>query len=37
MTHAITPHVNSDREYWGAVDDFADRREIIREGNIKFD
>lgn len=31
MTRTITPHVNSDREYWGAVDDFADRREIIRE------
>ena len=31
MTRTITPHVNSDREYWGAVDDFSDRREIIRE------
>ena len=25
MTRTITPHVNSDREYWGAVDDFSDR------------
>jgi len=31
MTRIITPRVNSDREYWGAVDDFSDRREIIRE------
>jgi len=31
MTRIITPSVNSDVEYWGAVDDFADRREIIRE------
>jgi hypothetical protein len=31
VTRTVIPNVNSDREYWGAVDDFADRREIIRE------
>ena len=31
MTRTLTPHVNSEKEYWGAVVDFADRREILRE------
>jgi len=31
MSRTIVPSVNLSKEYWGTVDDFADRREIIRE------
>ena len=31
MSRIIQPSVNAKKEYWGAVDDFSDKREIIRE------
>ena len=31
MTRKIQPSVNEKKEYWGAVEDFSDKREIIRE------
>ena len=31
MTRKIQPRVNEKIEYWQAVEDFSDKREIIRE------